>query len=100
MTRPGPVQVRQDQEAARGRKQVAAYLVAQRRGREVWYEDYRVRVATVEREYSRGPSSIAHQDLAGTGRRSAPMAELFSLQDQFAARLTAEPDTAMHIPVV
>lgn len=47
-----------DQEAARGWKQVAAHLVAQRRGREVWYEDYRVRVATVEREYSMGSSSM------------------------------------------
>ncbi|GLW34865.1 antibiotic biosynthesis monooxygenase family protein [Actinoplanes regularis] len=41
-----------DQEAARGWKQVAAHLVAQRRGRETWYQDYRVRVATVERDYS------------------------------------------------
>ena len=32
-------------------KQVAAHLVAQRRGREAWYADYRVRVAVVEREY-------------------------------------------------
>ena len=41
-----------DDEAARKWKQVAAHLVAQRRGREIWYEDYRVRVATVERDYS------------------------------------------------
>jgi heme-degrading monooxygenase HmoA len=32
-------------------KQVAAHLVAQQRGQEVWYADYRVRVATVTREY-------------------------------------------------
>ncbi|WP_430787804.1 antibiotic biosynthesis monooxygenase family protein [Actinoplanes sp. G11-F43] len=43
-----------DHDAARAWKQVAAHLVAQRRGREVWYRDYRVRVATVERDY--GPS--------------------------------------------
>ncbi|SDT57525.1 antibiotic biosynthesis monooxygenase family protein [Actinoplanes derwentensis] len=43
-----------DQESARAWKQVAAHLVAQQRGREVWYRDYRVRVATVERDY--GPS--------------------------------------------
>lgn len=43
-----------DEESARAWKQVAAHLVAQRRGREVWYSDYRVRVATVTREY--GPS--------------------------------------------
>lgn len=43
-----------DQDAARRWKQVAAHLVAQRRGRAVWYRDYRVRVATVLRDY--GPS--------------------------------------------
>jgi hypothetical protein len=43
-----------DEDAARGWKLVAAHLVAQRRGREVWYRDYRVRVATVRRDY--GPS--------------------------------------------
>ena len=36
---------------ARAWKQVAEHLVAQRRGREDWYEDYRVRVATVTRDY-------------------------------------------------
>lgn len=35
-------------------KQVAEHLVAQQRGREAWYADYRVRVATVTRAY--GPS--------------------------------------------
>jgi heme-degrading monooxygenase HmoA len=40
-----------DQDAARAWKQVAEHLVAQRRGREAWYRDYRVRVATVAREY-------------------------------------------------
>ena len=35
-------------------KQVAAHLIAQRRGQEVWYADYRVRVATVTRDY--GPA--------------------------------------------
>lgn len=47
-----------DHQAARNWKQVAAHLVAQRRGRGVWYEDYRVRVATVEREYSMESSSF------------------------------------------
>ena len=32
-------------------KQVAEHLVAQQRGREVWYSHYRVRVATVTRDY-------------------------------------------------
>jgi heme-degrading monooxygenase HmoA len=35
-------------------KQVAEHLVAQERGRAGWYSDYRVRVATVTREY--GPA--------------------------------------------
>ncbi|MFD1827058.1 antibiotic biosynthesis monooxygenase family protein [Mumia zhuanghuii] len=45
---------RDDAAAARW-KQVAGHLVAQQRGRDVWYEDYRVRVATVTREY--GPET-------------------------------------------
>lgn len=44
-----------DEEAARAWKQVAEHLVAQRRGRDLWYSDYRVRVATVHREY--GPET-------------------------------------------
>ena len=36
---------------ARAWKQVAEHLLAQRRGRERWYRGYRVRIATVEREY-------------------------------------------------
>ncbi len=43
-----------DDEAARSWKQVAAHLVAQERGRETWYRDYRVRIATVHRDY--GPT--------------------------------------------
>jgi heme-degrading monooxygenase HmoA len=35
-------------------KQVAEHLVAQERGRQVWYDNYRVRVATVGRDYGRG----------------------------------------------
>jgi heme-degrading monooxygenase HmoA len=50
-----------DQRAAHAWKQVAAHLVAQRLGREIWYQDYRVRVATVEREYSmRSPAIDKH----------------------------------------
>lgn len=51
-----------DQQAARGWKRVAAHLVAQRRGREVWYEDYRVRLALVERDYSLGSSPLESPD--------------------------------------
>jgi heme-degrading monooxygenase HmoA len=32
-------------------KQVAEHLVAQERGQQVWYDDYRVRVASVARDY-------------------------------------------------
>lgn len=35
-------------------KQVGEHLVAQERGRATWYSDYRVRVATVTRDY--GPA--------------------------------------------
>ena len=34
-------------------KQVAEHLVAQVRGKQVWYDDYRVRVATVARDYGK-----------------------------------------------
>ncbi|MGH3360469.1 MAG: antibiotic biosynthesis monooxygenase family protein [Nocardioidaceae bacterium] len=47
-----------DDEAARAWKQVAAHLVAQRRGRDVWYRDYRVRVATVTRDYGPEDSEL------------------------------------------
>ncbi|MFP5335196.1 MAG: antibiotic biosynthesis monooxygenase family protein [Actinomycetes bacterium] len=40
-----------DEASAAAWKLVAAHLVAQRRGRELWYTGYRVRVATVERDY-------------------------------------------------
>ena len=40
-----------DEDAARAWKQVTEHLVAQQRGREVWYLDYRVRVAVVQRDY-------------------------------------------------
>jgi len=43
-----------DEESAAAWKQVAAHLVAQERGRETWYSDYRVRVAVVRRDY--GPT--------------------------------------------
>jgi heme-degrading monooxygenase HmoA len=41
-----------DHAAASAWKQVAEHLVAQQRGREAWYADYTVRVATVDRDYS------------------------------------------------
>jgi heme-degrading monooxygenase HmoA len=47
-----------DEEAAKAWKQVAAHLTAQQRGRESWYVDYRVRIATVTRDYSMGASDL------------------------------------------
>ena len=41
-------------------KQVMAHTVAQQRGRDVWYSEYRVRIATVTREY--GNSDPDHSD--------------------------------------
>ncbi len=40
-----------DDDAARAWKQVHEHAIAQQRGREVWYVDYQVRVATVGRAY-------------------------------------------------
>jgi heme-degrading monooxygenase HmoA len=40
-----------DEATAGAWKQVAEHLVAQRLGRDVWYADYRVRIAVVQREY-------------------------------------------------
>ena len=40
-----------DARAARAWKNVSEHLVAQRRGRDEWYEAYRVRIATVEIDY-------------------------------------------------
>jgi heme-degrading monooxygenase HmoA len=40
-----------DEASAQAWKQVGAHLVAQQRGRSVWYSDYRVRVAHVTRDY-------------------------------------------------
>ncbi len=48
-----------DQHAAREWKRVAAHLVAQERGRAVWYRDYKVRVAAVERDYDHETSPLA-----------------------------------------
>jgi heme-degrading monooxygenase HmoA len=42
-----------DHAAAAAWKQVAEHLVAQQRGRSVWYADYTVRIATVDRDYGR-----------------------------------------------
>lgn len=44
------------EEAVHEWKAVAAHLGAQRAGRERWYEDYTVRVARVERDYTMAAS--------------------------------------------
>lgn len=43
-----------DGSAAAAWKQVAEHLIAQRRGREAWYAEHQVRIATVFRSY--GPA--------------------------------------------
>ncbi len=60
-----------DEASAQAWKQVAAHLGAQRLGRERWYADYRVRVATVTRDY--GPDRT--EDL---GSESSPSASAAS----------------------
>jgi heme-degrading monooxygenase HmoA len=47
-----------DEAAARAWKQAAAHLAAQRGGRDVWYSDYRVRIAHVVRDYGRETSEL------------------------------------------
>lgn len=42
-----------DEAAAAAWKQVAEHLVAQELGASTWYDDYRVRVATVTRDYGK-----------------------------------------------
>ena len=41
-----------DLQAIKHWKANAEHLVAQKKGRELWYSDFRVRIAKVEREYS------------------------------------------------
>jgi heme-degrading monooxygenase HmoA len=48
-----------DEESARAWKHVAQHLAAQRRGRDVWYSDYRVRVAVVARDYGPDTGDLA-----------------------------------------
>lgn len=59
-------------EHARAWKSVAEHRLAQQRGRDTWYRTYRVRVATVEREYAmeRGeapPAVSAERPSVGRG---------------------------------
>jgi heme-degrading monooxygenase HmoA len=53
-----------DHTTAAAWKQVAEHLVAQQRGQDVWYADYTVRIATVERAYTRADSVTSD---TGTG---------------------------------
>lgn len=47
-----------DEQAALAWKQVAAHLLAQRRGRAEWYADYTVRIAVVQRAYTKASSTL------------------------------------------
>ena len=49
-----------DESDAAAWKQVAEHLVAQERGKQVWYDEYRVRVATVSRDYGRERGDERH----------------------------------------
>jgi heme-degrading monooxygenase HmoA len=60
-----------DAAAAAAWKQVAEHLVAQRRGRDEWYADYRVRIATVERDYSMATSPLEGRE-GREGRATTP----------------------------
>ena len=55
-----------DDAAALGWKAVAEHVLAQQLGRELWYSDYMVRVATVHRAY--GPTSTRSRN----GRQTPP----------------------------
>ena len=59
---------------ARAWKAVAEHAAAQRLGRERWYEAYRVRIATVEREYA-VDTAHASNATGATRRRSAQSAD-------------------------
>jgi heme-degrading monooxygenase HmoA len=48
--------------AARAWKAIAEHRIAQNLGREEWYRTYRVRVATVEREYGMGEAGGPHSE--------------------------------------
>jgi heme-degrading monooxygenase HmoA len=51
-----------DDQAARAWKQVVEHLLVQRAGRALWYADYRVRVATVYRDYGLHDSTFEAHD--------------------------------------
>ena len=54
-----------DHATAAAWKQVAEHLVAQKRGQDVWYADYTVRIATVERDYTRSDSVTSDTGAGG-----------------------------------
>lgn len=62
-----------DEASARAWKGVAEHLAAQRRGRELWYRDYRVRVATVTRDY--GPLQ------SNPAQAHTPLSEVLAVLD-------------------
>ncbi len=54
-----------DEAAATAWRDVAEHLVAQRQGRQIWYSYYRVRIATVHREYGHSVPSGAKIEPTG-----------------------------------
>ncbi len=61
-----------DRASARAWKEVAEHSVAQRQGRKIWYSDYRVRIATVDRAYSMHSSTFDGQDATTTATTATP----------------------------
>jgi heme-degrading monooxygenase HmoA len=55
-----------DHAAAAAWKQVAEHLVAQERGRSSWYADYAVRIATVDRDYTRADTVTSDTGALGS----------------------------------
>jgi heme-degrading monooxygenase HmoA len=56
-----------DHASAAAWKQVAEHLIAQERGRRTWYADYTVRVATVDRAYTREDTVTSDAVTSDTG---------------------------------
>jgi len=54
-----------DEASARSWKAVVEHLAAQQQGREEWYADYRVRAATVTREYGAATSELESRGRPG-----------------------------------
>ncbi len=82
-----------DEASAAAWKQVGEHLVAQERGREVWYADYRVEVATVTRAYAKVPAIRAERPGDEPAIR-AVVAAAFAEVEHRAPSLEADPGSS------